>query len=96
MTRSSSRRGTACDSLHACAAMHGYKIVVILRASERMLSGSPNRQAVKRYGLDQWNATRIDAEIAAVAACGKHWNVPLTCNEFGVYRQTANPTDRAA
>jgi hypothetical protein len=27
---------------------------------------------------------------------GKRWNVPLTCNEFGVYRKTALPKDRAA
>src|SRR5205807_666663 len=41
-----------------------------------------NRQAVIRYGLDQWNAARVDAEIAEVAAWGKRWNVPITCNEF--------------
>jgi endoglucanase len=55
-----------------------------------------NRQAVARYGLDQWNAARIDAEIVQAATWGKHWNVPLTCNEFGVYRATANSADRAA
>ena len=54
-----------------------------------------NQQAVERYGLDRWNATRIDAEIAEVAAWGKRWKVPLTCNEFGVYRGTSNPADRA-
>jgi len=55
-----------------------------------------NQQSVERYGLDRWNAARIDAEIAEAAAWGKRWNVPLTCNEFGVYRGTSNPTDRAA
>jgi len=55
-----------------------------------------NQQAVERYGLDRWNAARIDSEIAEVAAWGKRWNVPLTCNEFGVYRATANPEARAA
>ncbi len=55
-----------------------------------------NRQAVIRYGLDQWNAARVDAEIAEVAAWGKRWDVPITCNEFGVYRGTANANDRAA
>jgi endoglucanase len=54
-----------------------------------------NQQAVERYGLDQWNAGRIDAEFAVVAAWGKRWNVPLTCNEFGVYRNAASPEDRA-
>ena len=55
-----------------------------------------NQQTVERYGLDRWNAARVDAEIAEAAAWGKKWNVPLTCNEFGVYRGTSNPTDRAA
>jgi len=55
-----------------------------------------NQQSVERYGLDRWNAARVDAEIAEAAAWAKRWNVPLTCNEFGVYRGTSNPTDRAA
>jgi aryl-phospho-beta-D-glucosidase BglC (GH1 family) len=67
-----------------------------VRAAAEQIPDAINRQAVERYGLDQWNAARIDAEIAVVAAWGKRWNVPLTCNEFGVYRQTANPVDRAA
>ncbi|HEY1423693.1 MAG TPA: cellulase family glycosylhydrolase [Candidatus Acidoferrum sp.] len=67
-----------------------------VRAAAEQIPDAINRQAVERYGLDQWNAARIDAEIAVVAAWGKRWNVPFTCNEFGVYRQTANPVDRAA
>jgi endoglucanase len=55
-----------------------------------------NQQAIVQYGLDRWNAQRVDAEIALAAAWGKRWNVPLTCNEFGVYRQAAAPQDRAA
>lgn len=55
-----------------------------------------NRLSVIRYGMDRWNAARIDEEIAQIAAWGKRWNVPLTCNEFGVYRKTASPKDRAA
>jgi endoglucanase len=47
------------------------------------------------YGLDRWNSERIEAEIAMAAAWGKKWNVPLTCNEFGVYRAAASPDDRA-
>jgi len=55
-----------------------------------------NQQAILEYGLDQWNAQRVDGEIAVAAAWGKRWHVPLTCNEFGVYRETAAPEDRAA
>ena len=55
-----------------------------------------NQQAIVRYGLDRWDAARIEAEIGVAAAWGKRWNVPLTCNEFGVYRLAATPEDRAA
>ena len=53
-----------------------------------------NQLLVVRYGYDRWNAQRIDAEIGAVAAWGKRWQVPVTCNEFGVYREAAAPEDR--
>jgi endoglucanase len=67
-----------------------------VRSAESEVPDPINQQTVARYGLDQWNAARIDAEIVQAATWGKHWNVPLTCNEFGVYRATANPADRAA
>src|SRR5215467_3247661 len=54
-----------------------------------------NRLQVLRYGLDHWDANRISIEIGQAAEWGKRWNVPLTCNEFGVYRQVSNPQDRA-
>jgi len=55
-----------------------------------------NRLQVIRYGMDRWNAARVNDEIGQIAAWGKRWGVPLTCNEFGVYRKAANPRDRAA
>jgi aryl-phospho-beta-D-glucosidase BglC (GH1 family) len=55
-----------------------------------------HRLAVVRYGLDRWNAVRIDAEIGQVAAWAEHWGVPVICNEFGVYRKNAVPKDRLA
>lgn len=55
-----------------------------------------NRMSVVRYGMDLWNAARIDGEIGQVAAWARRWNVPVVCNEFGVYRKAANPRDRAA
>lgn len=55
-----------------------------------------NRLQVIRYGMDRWNAGRIDEEISQIAAWGKRWNVLLTCNEFGVYRKAGLPKDRAA
>jgi aryl-phospho-beta-D-glucosidase BglC (GH1 family) len=61
-----------------------------------LLPDAANRLQAIHYGLDRWNASRIDGEIGQVAAWAKRWNVPVTCNEFGVYRKTANPQDRAA
>jgi aryl-phospho-beta-D-glucosidase BglC (GH1 family) len=54
------------------------------------------RLSVSRYGMQRWNVARMDEEFAQIAAWGEHWNVPLTCNEFGVYRKAARPEDRAA
>ena len=54
-----------------------------------------NRLAVLRYGMDQWDAARVDAEIGQVVDWAKHWGVPVICNEFGVYRKNADPEARA-
>jgi endoglucanase len=54
-----------------------------------------NQLAVLRYGLDHWDAHRLEVEIGQAAEWGKRWNVPLTCNEFGVYRRDSDPQDRA-
>jgi endoglucanase len=67
-----------------------------VRAAADLIPDAVNRLSVIRYGLDRWDRARIDAEFDEVAAWGKRWNVPLTCNEFGVYRKTANPQSRAA
>lgn len=55
-----------------------------------------NRLYVVRYGLDHWDANRIDAEISQVAEWAHQRGVPVVCNEFGVYRKNADPKDRAA
>jgi endoglucanase len=54
-----------------------------------------NRLYVIRYGLDHWDAGRIDAEVSQVADWAKRRGVPVVCNEFGVYRKNAEPKDRA-
>ena len=61
-----------------------------------LVPDAANRLLVVRYGMDRWNAGRIDEEISQITAWGKRWNVLLTCNEFGVYRKAALPKDRAA
>jgi aryl-phospho-beta-D-glucosidase BglC (GH1 family) len=67
-----------------------------VQAAAALIPDAVNRLAAIHYGLDRWNAARIDGEIGQVAAWAKRWNVPVTCNEFGVYRKVANPQDRAA
>jgi endoglucanase len=54
-----------------------------------------NRLQILRYGLDHWDAVRIDTEISAVADWAKRRNLAVVCNEFGVYRKYSDPQDRA-
>ena len=53
------------------------------------------RLLVQRYGLERWDATRLGAEVAAMAEWAQRRGVPLYCGEFGVYRAFANPGARA-
>jgi len=55
-----------------------------------------DRLAVIRYGQDHWDATRVDADITQVAEWAAQRGVPVMCNEFGVYREYADPHDRAS
>ena len=69
-----------------------------METAEKVAAREPdplNQLAVLRYGLDHWDAHRIEVEIGQAAKWGKRWNVPLTCNEFGVYRRDSDPQDRA-
>ena len=69
-----------------------------METAEKVAAMQPdpvNRLAVLRYGLDHWDAHRVGVEIGQATEWGKRWNVPLTCNEFGVYRKDSDPQDRA-
>ncbi len=55
-----------------------------------------DRLAIIRYGQEHWDASRIDAEITQVAEWARRRGVPVVCNEFGVYRDYADPQDREA
>ena len=67
-----------------------------VQAAAAELPDAVHRLAVVRYGLDRWNAARIDAEVGQVAAWAEQRGVPVICNEFGVYRKNAEPKDRFA
>ena len=69
-----------------------------METAEKVAATEPdpvNKLEILEYGLDHWDANRISVEIGQAAEWAKHWNVPLTCNEFGVYRRDSNPEDRA-
>lgn len=53
-----------------------------------------NRYAFEHYWLDHWDAQRIKLQMDAAAAWGKEHNVPLICNEFGVYRRVTPQDSR--
>jgi aryl-phospho-beta-D-glucosidase BglC (GH1 family) len=68
-------------------------------SAAKVAAGVPDavdRLAVIRYGQDHWDAMRIDADITQVGEWAQHNQVPVVCNEFGVYRAYADPNDRAA
>lgn len=68
-----------------------------LQAAEKVAREEPdalNRLRVLRYGLDHWDGERMATEIGQAEEWAKRWKVPLTCNEFGVYRKNSNPADR--
>ncbi len=55
-----------------------------------------DRLQVIRYGHEHWDAARIASEMKQAAEWARRRGVPLVCNEFGVYREYADPQDRAA
>jgi aryl-phospho-beta-D-glucosidase BglC (GH1 family) len=50
---------------------------------------------ITKYAFDTWNSSRIASEIDIAAQWARDRHVPLTCNEFGVYRRYSDPVERA-
>jgi aryl-phospho-beta-D-glucosidase BglC (GH1 family) len=68
-------------------------------SAAKVAAGAPDavdRLVIIRYGQDHWDATRIYAEITQVAEWARRHGVPVVCNEFGVFREYADPQDREA
>src|SRR5208282_3713919 len=55
-----------------------------------------DRAQAIRYGREHWDAARIEEEMQQAAEWAGRRGVPLICNEFGVFREFADPRDRAA
>ena len=52
------------------------------------------RWRLLQYKEDHWDAGRIAGDIGFVAQWARDRNVPLMCDEFGVYRNFTTPDDR--
>lgn len=66
-----------------------------VKAAVAMVPEPRHQLSVMRYGAERWGPERMEAEFALVAGWAKERDVPLVCNEFGVYREAAKPEDRA-
>ncbi len=55
-----------------------------------------DRLQVIRYGREHWDAARVESEMKQAAEWARRRGVRLACSEFGVYREYADPEDRAA
>ena len=64
-------------------------------AAQEQTPSQAARWEMEQYRLDHWNATHISGDIAFVARWARERNLPLLCDEFGVYRYNTHPQDRA-
>jgi endoglucanase len=79
--------------------LRGVRYPSTTESAERVAALVPdevNRLQVIRYGHEHWDAARIEVEMKQASEWARRRGVPLVCNEFGVYREYADPQDRAA
>jgi endoglucanase len=65
-----------------------------MAASLKQVPDLHDRYQLENYWLDRWDAHRIRLLIDEAAAWAHQNNVPLICNEFGVYREHSDPISR--
>lgn len=53
-----------------------------------------DRYSLENYWLDRWDGRHIRMLIDEAAAWAHQYNVPLICNEFGVYRNNSDAVSR--
>jgi aryl-phospho-beta-D-glucosidase BglC (GH1 family) len=79
--------------------LRGVRYPSTAESAERAAALAPDevdRLRVIRYGREHWDAARIESEMKQAAEWARRRGVPLVCNEFGVYREYADPLDRDA
>lgn len=54
-----------------------------------------DRYTLENYWLDHWDGRHIRMLIDEAAAWAHQYNVPLICNEFGVFKNNTDPVSRA-
>jgi hypothetical protein len=62
----------------------------------KQVPDAANRFKLEGYWLDRWDAQRMRLLIDEAAAWAHENNVPLICNEFGVYRDYSDAVSRTA
>lgn len=65
-----------------------------LAAQMKAIPGDLARYDLFLYGAEGWSREAIAARIAFAAAWARERKVPLICNEFGAYRDTADAASR--
>jgi endoglucanase len=60
----------------------------------KSVPGDAARYQLYLYGAGGWNATSIRERISFAADWGREHHVPVICNEFGAFRDTAPPDSR--
>jgi len=79
--------------------LHGLHYPSTPESAANVASQVPNesdRLHVLRYGFEHWDPARMEMEMKQAADWARSRSVPLTCNEFGVFRNFSVPQDRAA
>jgi len=61
----------------------------------KSIPGDSARYKLYLYGAGGWNRTAIGERLAFAANWGRERHVPVICNEFGAYRDTAPANSRA-
>jgi endoglucanase len=62
----------------------------------KLVPEAADRFVLENYWLDHWDAHHIRLLIDEASAWGKANNVPVTCNEFGAFREHSDPVSRAS
>jgi len=60
----------------------------------KQVPDAPSRYQLENYWLDHWDAGHIRALIDEAAEWGRENHVPLICDEFGAFREHADPVSR--